>query len=378
MQRQKLRVAVVGLQFGGSFPPIYLDHPDIEYVGICDTDQKLLQEYGDKFGIARRYSSLDDVIASGEYDAVHILTPIHSHAKLSIQVMKAGLHCACTVPMATTLEELEELVKVQQETGKKYMMMETSVYTYQCLYVKQLVDEGKIGRIQFLRGAHYQDMEGWPSYWMGLPPMHYATHAVSPLLFLSDSKATTVRCYGSGTMREELQKVYGNPYPVETATFRLDRENLCAEVTRSLFHTARDYIESFCVYGEKSSFEWHMEKELPVLFHMEDTLEDWGRGKAITYERVIPPDFTDRLPKEIAHHASHRVQLDEKHPHLSVIQGGNHHGSHPHLVHEFIRSILEDREPLVNAQTAANWTAAGICAHISAMNNGKEISIPTF
>lgn len=378
MKSDKLRIAVVGLQFGGSFPPIYLDHPDVSAVGICDTDTDLLQKYGDRFGISDRYASLDEVLASGKYDAVHILTPIHSHARLSIQVLKSGLHCACTVPMGTTLEELNELVQVQKETGKKYMMMETSVFTYQCLYVKQLLDAGTMGQIQFLRGAHYQDMEGWPSYWKGLPPMHYATHAISPLLFLSQSRAAAVRCYGSGVMRKELQEVYGNPYPIETATFRLDRDNLCAEVTRSLFHTARDYMESFHVYGEKASFEWHMENELPVLFHMENTLEDWGRGRAITYERVIPPDFTDRLPSEIAGHAAHRVQLDENHPHLSVIQGGSHHGSHPHLVHEFIRSILEDREPLVNAPTAANWTAAGICAHTSAMNGGKEIAIPVF
>ena len=36
--------------------------------------------------------------------------------------------------------------------------------------------------IQFLRGSHQQDMDGWPDYWPGLPPMWYATHCVSPCL----------------------------------------------------------------------------------------------------------------------------------------------------------------------------------------------------
>jgi hypothetical protein len=74
----------------------------------------------------------------------------------------------------------------------------------------------------------------------------------------------------------------------------------------------------------------------------------------------------------------HQDHLDESNPHLSVLQGGAHHGSHPHLVHEFVRSIIEERKPNIDAVTAANWTAAGICAHESALKGGAEIIIPQF
>lgn len=375
---QKVRIAVVGLQFGGSFPPIYMEHPDVEYVGICDVDKKLLDEYGNKFGISRRHSNIKEILDSDDYDAVHLLTPIHSHAKMTIDVLNSGKHCACTVPMGTTIEELNGIIAARKKNKVNYMMMETAVYTYQSLYVKQLIEKGDIGRIQFLRGAHYQDMENWPSYWEGLPPMHYATHAVSPLLALSNSRAVKVHCFGSGFMREELCNQYDNPYPIETAIFQLDRENLCAEVTRTLFHTVRGYMESFNVFGERASFEWHMEDELPVLFKIDGSDDGKGRGRKIVHSRVTPPDFLDLLPEEIAHHSRHRVVFDERNPHLSVLQGGSHHGSHPHLVHEFIRSIVEKRAPWIDAVTAANWTAAGICAHESAMNGGAEVIIPYF
>jgi hypothetical protein len=46
-------------------------------------------------------------------------------------------------------------------------------------------------------------------------------------------------------MREELHIQYDNPYPVETAIFRLEGSDVAAEVTRTLFHTARAYTESF-------------------------------------------------------------------------------------------------------------------------------------
>ena len=93
------------------------------------------------------------------------------------------------------------------------MMMETAVYTRQFLYAKELRDRGEFGRIQFLRGAHYQDMERWPPYWAGLPPMWYATHAVSPLLALADTRAVKVHCFGSGEMREELRSHTAIPIP---------------------------------------------------------------------------------------------------------------------------------------------------------------------
>ena len=48
------------------------------------------------------------------------------------------------------------------------MMMETVVYSREFLFVKELYDRGELGRIQFLRGSHQQDMEGWPGYWEGL------------------------------------------------------------------------------------------------------------------------------------------------------------------------------------------------------------------
>lgn len=372
----QLRIALVGLGFGGAFPDIYRYHPDVAEVALCDTNEARLHAFADKYGYARRFTQVEDVLAATDIDAVHLVTPIPSHARLSLEVLNAGKHCACTVPMGTTLEELAAIVEAEERSRCTYMMMETAVYTYHCLHARELIRQGDIGRIQFLRGAHYQDMENWPDYWMGLPPMHYATHAVAPLLALAEARAARVHCFGSGVMREELQQPYGNPFPIETAIFQLDQENLAAEVTRSLFHTAREYAELFSVYGEKATFEWQMESEMPVLFRM-GALEK-GRGRSITTERIVPSDYSHLLPEPIQRFSRHVVVPDPKNPHQSIIQGGGHHGSHPHLVHEFVRSIVEKRPATIDAKTAANWTAAGICAHQSALQQGAAVAVPTF
>ena len=84
--------------------------------------------------------------------------------------------------MGTSVDECRQIVEAQRKSGTVYMMMETVVYGREYLFVKDLYDKGELGRIQFLRGSHQQDMDGWPDYWPGLPPMWYATHCVSPCL----------------------------------------------------------------------------------------------------------------------------------------------------------------------------------------------------
>ncbi len=135
------------------------------------------------FGIAKRvHRATTTCSRDPNVDAVHINSPIADHAPQSIAALKAGKHVASTVPAATTIDECRQIVESQRKSGKVYMMMETVVYSREYLFVKELYDKGELGRIQFLRGSHQQDMDGWPDYWEGFPPMHYATHCVSPCL----------------------------------------------------------------------------------------------------------------------------------------------------------------------------------------------------
>ena len=375
---KKVRVALVGLGFGAEFVPIYLHHPDVASLTICDASEQIVNAVGDKFRVSQRSTDFQQLLDSDEIDAVHLVTPIPLHAQQSLAVLAAGKHCACTVPMALTLEDLQAIVAAQRQSGKVYMGMETAVYTRRFLYAQEMQRRNEFGRIQFVRGAHYQDMEHWPAYWRGLPPMHYSTHAVAPILALSETRAKSVHCFGSGVMREELRQQYGNPYPIETAIFELESPtSLAAEVTRTLFHTARSYAEMFTIYGEKATFEWEqIEGEEPVVFRMNAHTEP-ERGSDISIERIQAPDRPDLLPPEIARFTTRGV-YDDSNPHLSFLQGGGHDGAHPHLVHEFIRSIVEERPSRQGAVTTANWNAPGLCAHQSAMRGGVRVEIPSF
>src|SRR5665213_3532286 len=118
----KVRVAIVGLGFGAEFIPIYQNHPDAQMYAICRRNKAELDKAGDKFGIQTRYSEFADVLKDPNVDAVHINSPIPDHASQTLAALKAGKHVACTVPMATSIDECRQIVELQRKTGKVYML----------------------------------------------------------------------------------------------------------------------------------------------------------------------------------------------------------------------------------------------------------------
>ena len=100
-----VNVGIAGLGFGAEFIPIYRDHPDARMYAICQRSEDSLNNIGDAFGIERRFTSFEDMIADPELDAVQINTPIPNHAEHSIAALRACEHVACTVPMAMTFDE---------------------------------------------------------------------------------------------------------------------------------------------------------------------------------------------------------------------------------------------------------------------------------
>ena len=363
-----VNVAMIGLGFGAEFIPIYQAHPDANVAAICRRNVEEMNKVGDQFGIEKRYTDYDQVLSDPDIDFVHINSPIPDHAWMSLKALDAGKHVMCTVPMATTIEECEEIVSLVKETGLKYMMAETVVYSREFLFIKELYEKGELGKIQYMQASHPQDMEGWPEYWERMIPMHYATHVVSPVLGLVDGRAEYVSCFGSGTIDERLAQKSGNAYAVESCHIKIKDSDVAAHIWRFLFDTARQYRESFDVYGTKKSFEWTLVEGEEHVIHTAKKPEHE------IPERVTIPDFAHLLPEPIQAFTSSIEDAD----HLSFIQGGGHGGSHPHMVHEMMSAMVEDRDPWPNAVTSANWTCVGICAHQSTQDGGKIVPLPDF
>ena len=199
---------------------------------------------------------------------------------------------------------------------------------------------------------------------------HKPTHVVSPCLGLMDKRAEYVSCFGSGTVRKDIAKRSGNKFAVESCHIKIKDSDVVAHIWRFLYDTARQYRESFDVYGTKKSFEWTLVEHEPHVIHTAK------KPEPEIPEKVTIPDFAHLLPEPIRKFTQPAEIHDAEH--LSFIQGGGHGGSHPHLVNEFVTALVKRRQPWPNATTSANWTCVGLCAHQSAEKGGKIVKLPAF
>ncbi|CAA9387627.1 MAG: putative NADH-dependent oxidoreductase-possiblyglucose-fructose dependent oxidoreductase [uncultured Propionibacteriaceae bacterium] len=378
MSATGISVAVVGLGFGQDFVPIYLAHPDVARVVLVDPDTARLSEVGQRFGISELYPDVAGVLADPTIDAVHVLAPVHLHAELSVATLNAGKHCACAVPMATSLEDIDKIIATQAVTGKNYMMMETAVYGREYLTVEELYRQGEIGTLTLYRGFHIQNLDGYPSYWQGYPPMHYATHALAPALALLDTTAASVQCQGAGRLTpDRTAGNYANPFPTEVGFFRLAGSDALADITMSFFQTARSYLEGFSLYGEHIGIEWPPDNEGELLRFDMSAPAAGIRGNTVKSTTMPARDFPERLPSDLRKFTkAGTVQLPGMPAPARI--SAHHGGSHPHLVAEFVASIRDGRAPRIDDKRAAEWTAPGICAHESALTGGRTVTIPNY
>ena len=172
-------------------------------------------------------------------------------------------------------------------------------------------------------------------------------------------------------MREDIAKKSGNRFAVETCHIKIKDSDLTAHIWRFLYDVARQYRESFDVYGTKKSFEWALIENEPHVLHTAK------KPEPEIPERVEVPDYAHLLPEPIRKFTLPQEIHDAEH--LSFIQGGGHGGSHPHLVQR-IRHAPDSKTatPGPMPSTSANWTCVGICAHESAIKGGEIVKLPDF
>ena len=370
-----LTVAVVGLGFGAAFVPLYLSHPDVARVVLVDTHPNRLAEVGASFGVEDHRTDIYSVLDDPAIDAVHLLTPVPTHADLTVAALEAGKHVACAVPLATSLEDARRVLDARSRSRGTYMMMETTAYARETRALLRMHHAGVLGQVTFYRGVHIQNLDGFPVYWQGFPPMHYATHALSPALLLLDTSVERVVAHGSGVLAAHRRTGgYDNPFPLEVGLFTLRDSPVVADVTMAFSQTARSYVEGFSVYGGRRGVEWPVEGEGPLtVFAMHPPVAG-TRGNRVSTGELVPQDDVEPLPAPLR--AFVRGAPFESDTGRSTWVAPHHGGSHAFLVHEFVDSVVCGREPLVGVQRAFDWTAPGICAHESALAGGTPVDVP--
>ncbi len=124
-----------------------------ELVAVASRSKEKASEYAASWGIPRIHSSYEDLLADPEIDVIYISLPNSLHAEWSIKALQMGKHVLCEKPLTTSLRDADAVIDVAQKTGK--IITEAFMYRHhpQTMMVKQMVDNGEIGKLQLIRGS---------------------------------------------------------------------------------------------------------------------------------------------------------------------------------------------------------------------------------
>ena len=95
-------------------------------------------------------NKVEDIYKDPEVEAAVIATPVASHFDLAIECLQAGKHILVEKPMATTVDEVQQIGKISKKKELVAMVGHTFLYNAAVRYVKKLIDSGKLGDIRYI------------------------------------------------------------------------------------------------------------------------------------------------------------------------------------------------------------------------------------
>lgn len=154
---KKINAAIVGTGFIG---PAHLEAlrrlPNIEVIALCEVNIDLAREKAAMLGIPNAYT-FEEMLKNPEIDVVHICTPNFLHFSQSKAVLQAGKHVVCEKPLATKIEEAEELVALAKEKGLVNAVHFNLRYYPMVRQMKTMRESGQLGEIYSVMGSYLQD-----------------------------------------------------------------------------------------------------------------------------------------------------------------------------------------------------------------------------
>jgi predicted dehydrogenase len=140
--------------------------PESELVAICSRKDTVVREVSDHLKV-QGYTDYQKMLKNSDCEVVFIATPAGVHAEESIRAMRSGKHVYCTKPMATTLDEADEMIRTSAETGKKLEIGYHYRFDPYVKKVKSLIESAEIGRVHSTISVLQQYRV--PEYWEQAP-----------------------------------------------------------------------------------------------------------------------------------------------------------------------------------------------------------------
>jgi predicted dehydrogenase len=385
-----LKVGFCGVgAFANCFIPLFKAHPLVAEVVLADLDADKLQEKSAQFEVPRTLPSLD-ALCESDVDAVAIFSQNWMHGPQAAQALRAGKDVYSAVPAGITVAEIAELVAATQESGRIYMIGETSYYYPAAIYCRRRFRDGDFGRIVYSEGEYYHDFDHglydvlkWRGgdRWReiaGAPPMHYPTHSTGQVVSVINAHATHVSCFGfvdnhpDGLYRADVNQ-WGNTFSNETGLFHMtDGSMMRINEFRRIGHPGNEAIS---IYGTEGCYEQQANAQAWVtktrgeIADLRELLAPTGAARRVEGQMDVLKDAQTHAGVSQVHDVN-RLPVE------FVGLPNGHVGSHQFLVDDFVKACAERVHPPCHVWEAARYVLPGLTAHESALRGGALLAIP--
>jgi predicted dehydrogenase len=203
----KVKIGIVGSGFMGRTHAEaiqrYILNAELAAIAGGSRAQQLAKDYGVEFEEA-----IETLLGREDIDAVMVTTPHAQHAEPTIHAARNGKHVLVEKPMATTVKDCDAMVEACHAAGVNLMVGQMQRYRRCNLLAKQLIDEGRIGKVLMMRESQLGTVgaTGFPS-WQSDPEnvgllIGHGIHNLDRLRWMAGSEVKRV-CAWSGSKREQ-------------------------------------------------------------------------------------------------------------------------------------------------------------------------------
>jgi predicted dehydrogenase len=215
---KKVGFAVVGLGkiAQGSVLPAFANSKRAKLAALVGRDQRKTAELARRFHADGIYQSdrYAACLANSDVSAVYVATPPGEHARLTVQAAEAGKHVLCEKPLAATVEQCAGMVEACRQNGVLLMTAYRKYYEPSTVHLKQLIQSGKLGRIDAIHTSFSElYVPGVSQGWLldsklagGGPLMDLGVYCVNTARWLVDENPTEATAQSwtndTGTFRE--------------------------------------------------------------------------------------------------------------------------------------------------------------------------------
>lgn len=172
----KVKIGIVGMGNMGKYHADYLLKGEVahaELAAVCSTSPQKLEAYKDKVKV---FSDGEEMIKSGDIDAVLVATPHYQHTSLGICAIEQGVHLMVEKPISAHKADAERLIAVAEKHPKIVFGAMFQLRTEpRYLKIKKLIQDGELGEIvrinwiitDWYRTEAYYASGGWRATWKG-------------------------------------------------------------------------------------------------------------------------------------------------------------------------------------------------------------------